>query len=192
MRSARSAMSFSSCSVSAVRFRIYSLLMLRRRMSATYSAWTLSSWKPSIRLGTTMASFSVPRMMVMALSMSRRMAPRPRRRWSFSSFCLRVNWADRRTQSDRQAVHRSRISPTPMTLGMPSTKMLKLQAKESCSGVMRKSFCMSLSGSVPRFRSMASFRPDRSVSSRMSATSRTLPSLMSSATLSRMASAVVV
>ena len=178
-------MSFSSCSVSAVRFRIYSLLMLRRRMSATYSAWTLSSWKPSIRLGTTMASFSVPRMMAMALSMSRRMAPRPRRRWSFSSFCLR-------TQSDRQAVHRSRISPTPMTLGMPSTKMLKLQAKESWRGVVRKSFCMSLSGSVPRFRSMASFRPDRSVSSRMSATSRILPSLMSSATLSRMASAVVV
>ena len=36
-----------------------------------------------------------------------------------------------------------------MTLGIPSTRMLKLQAKESCKGVARNSFCMSLSGSVP-------------------------------------------
>ena len=64
----------------------------------------------------------------------RRMTPRPWRRWSFSCFCWRVNWAPRRTQSDRQAVHRSRISPTPMTLGIPSTRTLKLQAKESWRG----------------------------------------------------------
>ena len=33
--------------------QIYSLLMLRRRISATYSAWTWSMPKPIIRLGTT-------------------------------------------------------------------------------------------------------------------------------------------
>ena len=79
-----------------------------------------------------------------------------------------------------------------MTRGIPSARMLKLQAKASWRGVSRKSFCMSFSGSVPRFRSMASFRPDRSVSSRISEISRTFPVLMSSATLSMMASAVVV
>ena len=92
----------------------------------------------------------------------------------------------------RQAVHSSRISPTPMTRGLPATRMLKLQGKESISGVSLKSFCMSFSGSVPRFKSMARRRPLRSVSSRMSLISRILPDLMSSATLSITASEVVV
>ena len=78
-----------------------------------------------------------------------------------------------------------------MTRGLPAMRMLKLQAKLSHSGVSLKSFCMSFSGSVPRLRSMASFRPLRSVSSRMSAISRSLPAFTSSATLSMMASTVV-
>ena len=91
----------------------------------------------------------------------------------------------------RQAVHSSRISRTPITRGMPAMRMLKLQDWESMSGVARNSLAMSLSGSVPRLRSMVSFRPERSVSSRMSAISLILPALMSSATLSIMASEVV-
>ena len=67
-----------------------------------------------------------------------------------------------------------------------------LEAKESRSGVMRKSLAISLSGSVPRLRSMASLRPVRSVSSRMSEISLTFPPFTSSATLSMMASTVVV
>ena len=79
-----------------------------------------------------------------------------------------------------------------MTFGVPAMRMLKLQAKESISGVDLKSFAMSFSGSAPRLRSMASFRPPRSVSSRMSEISLTLPALTSSATLSMTASAVAV
>lgn len=67
-------------------------------------------------------------------------------------------------------------------------RMLKLQLTVSCRGVRRKSLVISFSGSAPRLRSMASFRPDRSVSSRMSLISLIFPALMSSATLSRMAS----
>ena len=66
-----------------------------------------------------------------------------------------------------------------------------MQDWESISGVMRNSLLISLSGSVPRFRSMASFRPVRSVSSRISAISLILPALTSSETLSIMASEVV-
>src|SRR5699024_5135623 len=66
---------------------------------------------------------------------------------------------DRSPHSVLQAVHSCRISPTPMTLGIPATRMLKLQGKESCKGVMRKSFAISFSGSTPRFKSMVSFRP---------------------------------
>ena len=95
------------------------------------------------------------------------------------------------TQSSRQAVHSESISRTPMTRGVPAIRMLKLQAKLSMSGVDLKSFAMSFSGSAPRLRSMASFRPLRSVSSRISATSRSLPALTSSATLSMTASTVV-
>ena len=67
-------------------------------------------------------------------------------------------------------------------------RMLKLQLTVSCKGVSRKSLVISFSGSALRFRSMASFRPDKSVSSRMSLISLIFPALMSSATLSRMAS----
>ena len=38
----------------------------------------------------------------------------------------------------RQAVHSSMISRTPITRGMPAMRMLKLQAKLSCSGVERE------------------------------------------------------
>ena len=79
-----------------------------------------------------------------------------------------------------------------MTRGMPPIKILKLQPKLSCSVVVLKSFCMSFSGSAPRFRSIVNFRPFRSVSSRMSAISRIFPALISSATLSMMISVAVV
>ena len=79
-----------------------------------------------------------------------------------------------------------------MTRGMPAMRMLKLQEKESCRVVERNSRAISLSGSAPRFRSMVIFRPFRSVSSRMSEISFTLPAFTSSATLSMMASTVVV
>ena len=91
-----------------------------------------------------------------------------------------------------QPVHSSRISRTPITRGMPAMRMLKLQEKESWRVVERKSLAISLSGSVPRLRSMVILRPFRSVSSRMSAISRILPPFTSSATLSMMASTVVV
>ena len=78
-----------------------------------------------------------------------------------------------------------------MTRGIPAMRMLKLQLTVSCKGVRRNSLAISLSGSTPRFRSMASFRPLRSVSSRMSLISLTLPAFTSSATLSRMTSMVV-
>ena len=71
-RSLRSAISSARELVSWVRLRIYSLLMLRSRMSATYSAWTASMPKPIIRLGMTSESSSVSRMMRMARSMSSR------------------------------------------------------------------------------------------------------------------------
>ncbi len=70
-------------------------------------------------------------------------------------------------------------------------RMLKLQLWLSIRGVSLNSLAISFSGSVPRFKSMVSFRPDRSVSSRMSAISFSLPVLSSSDTLSRMASLVV-
>ena len=187
-----SPMSFSSSLVSAVRLRIYSRLMFLSLISATNSAWTWSMPKPIIRFGTTSASSSVSRMMAMARSISRRICSSPLSRWSFSFFRLRSNHTRLRTQSMRQAVHSSRISPTPMTRGLPATRMLKLQGKESISGVSLKSFCMSLSGSVPRLRSMAKRRPLRSVSSRMSLISRIFPEEISSRTLSITASEVVV
>ena len=70
-------------------------------------------------------------------------------------------------------------------------RMLKLQEKVSCNGVDWNSRAMSIEGSAPRFRSMASFRPLRSVSSRISEISLIRPAFTSSATLSRMASTVV-
>ena len=92
----------------------------------------------------------------------------------------------------RQAHHSSSSSRTPITRGIPAMSTLKLQDMVSCSVVDFISFCMSLSGSVPRLRSMVSLRPLRSVSSRISVISLTLPALISSATLSMMASVVVV
>ena len=144
--------------------------------------------KPIIRLGITSASSSVSRMMAMALSMSSRMRFRPSSRCSLSFLRLSTKYTRRRTHSVRQAVHSPRISPTPMTRGIPAMRMLKLQLTVSCRGVRRNSLVISFSGSTLRFRSMASFRPDRSVSSRMSLISLIFPALMSSATLSRMAS----
>ena len=78
-----------------------------------------------------------------------------------------------------------------MTRGIPAMRMLKLQDWLSSRGVDLNSLAISLSGSVPRFRSMVSFRPDRSVSSRMSAISLIFPAFTSSVTLSMMASVVV-
>ena len=95
-------------------------------------------------------------------------------------------------QPTRQAVHSSRISRTPMTRGVPPMSTLKLQPKESISGVIFISLRISFSGSAPRFRSMAIFRPFRPDSSRMSEISRILPCLIRSVTLSMMASVVVV
>ena len=184
--------SFSSASVSCVRFRIYSLLMLRRRISAINSAWILSMPKPSIRFGITFASSSVSRMILIALSISSRILRRPSSRCSLSFFLLRSKNTRRRTHSVRHAVHSSSSSATPSTRGMPAISTLKLQEKLSCRVVIFISLASSFSGSVPRLRSMAIFRPERSVSSRTSAISRTLPFLTSSAILSMIASMVVV
>ena len=88
--------------------------------------------------------------------------------------------------------HSPNISRTPITRGMPEMRILKLHGKLSSSGVMRNSFCITLSASCPRLRSMVSLRPLRSVSSRMSLISFTRPDFTSSAILSIMASIVVV
>ena len=69
---------------------------------------------------------------------------------------------------------------------------LKLQAKLSSKVVSLKSFCISLSGSVPRFRSMVIFKPSKPVSSRISATSLTFPCFTRSMTRSTITSMVVV
>ena len=81
---------------------------------------------------------------------------------------------------------------TPSTLGCPAISTLKLQAKLSSSGVALYRRAISLSGSWPRFKSIVSFKPFRSVSSRISEISRILPSLTNSVILSMMASTVVV
>ena len=186
--SSKSSISSASEAVSCTRLRMYSLLILRSLISATYSACTWSMPKPIIRLGTTSASSSVWRMISMALSMSSKMRLRPCSRCSFSCFLCRMKYTRRRTHSVRHASHSSNSSRTPRTLGIPAMRMLKLQLTVSCRGVRRKSFCMSLSGSAPRLRSTASFRPDRSVSSRISLISLIFPAFISSETLSRMAS----
>ena len=69
---------------------------------------------------------------------------------------------------------------------------MKLHENESCNVVDLNSFAISISGSTPRFRSMAMRRPDRSVSSRISAISRTLPSFDSFTMRSMMISVFVV
>ena len=70
--------------------------------------------------------------------------------------------------------------------------MLKLQLKLSSSGVSLNSLAIRRSWSTPRLRSSVSLRPFRSVSSRISLSSFSLPALASSAILSMMASTVVV
>ena len=190
--SSKSSISASRDAVSSTRFRIYSRLMLRSLISATYSAWIWSMPKPIIRFGTTSASFSVSRMILMALSMSSRIFLRPFKRCSLSCRFLSMKYTRRLTLSVRHAHHSSKSSRTPITRGMPPIRTLKLHDAVSCSVVALKSFCISLSGSAPRFKSIVSLRPERSVSSRMSEISLTLPALMSSATLSMMASVVVV
>ena len=190
--SSRSSISSLSASVSCVRFKMYSRLMLRSLISATYSACTSSMPKPIIRFGTTSASASVSRMIWIALSMSSRMRFKPLSRCSFSLRLFSTKNTRRLTLSVRHAHHSSSSSRTPMTFGIPAMSTLKLQDMVSSSVVDLKSFCISLSGSTPRFKSMVSLRPERSVSSRMSAISLILPALMSSATLSMIASVVVV
>ena len=134
-RSSRSSISSRSASVSRVRLRIYSLLMFRSLISATYSAWIWSMPKPIIRLGMTSASSSVSRIMRMALSISSRMRFRPFSRCSFSFFLPSTKKIRRFTLSVRHAVHSSRICRMPSTLGLPAISTLKLQAKASSSGV---------------------------------------------------------
>ena len=120
--------------------------------------------------------------------MSSKMRLRPCKRCSFSCFLCSTKYTRLRTHSVRQASHSSSSAFTPSTRGIPAMRMLKLQLTVSCRGVRRKSFCMSLSGSTPRFKSMASFRPERSVSSRMSLISLIFPAFISSDTLSKIAS----
>ena len=127
----------------------------------------------------------------MARSISRRIRRRPFNRCSFSFFLFIEKYTRLRTEFIRQAVHSSKISRTPITRGIPAIRILKLQDWLSIKGVNRNSLAISFSGSVPRFRSMVSFRPDRSVSSRMSATSFSFPAFSSSVTLSIIASEVV-
>ena len=95
--------------MSAVRFMMYSSLMLRSLISATNSACTSSMPKPFIRLGTTSASSFVLRMMAMALSMSSRMASKPCSKCRRSVFFPRSKFMRRRVESTRQFTHSCRI-----------------------------------------------------------------------------------
>ena len=94
--------------------------------------------------------------------------------------------------SDLKASHSSSISLIPITLGVPPTKILKLQENVSSSDVSLNSFAMSLSGSVPLFKSIVILSPSSPVSSRISEISRTFPSFESSTTFSIINSLVVV
>ena len=155
-----------SLSTSEILFKIYSLFRWRSLISATYSAWISSSSKPFIKFAITSDSFAVSLIMAIALSMSSKIFFKPNRRCNFSFFLFRSKEILRFTHSWRNAVHSSRISRIPMTLGVLPIKMLKLQPKLSCKGVSRKSFCMSFSGSVLRFTSIAKRKPLTSISSR--------------------------
>ena len=81
---------------------------------------------------------------------------------------------------------------TPNTFGIPSISTLKLQLKVSSSVVSLKSFSITILGSAERFKSIVSFKPERSVSSRTSEISLILPCLTASSILSIIASIVVV
>ena len=91
----------------------------------------------------------------------------------------------------RQAVHSSDLAhthdpghPADEDIEVAGIGILERRGAEEPGGEFSP-------GRPPRLRSMVSLRPLRSVSSRMSAISLTLPDLMSSATLSMMASTVV-
>ena len=187
-----SSMSFSSVSISCVRFKMYSLLRWRSLISATYSAWISSMPKPIIRLGTTSSSSAVSRTMRTALSISSKISLSPLNRCSLSFFLLKSKWVRRLTHSTRKAVHSSKSSRTPSTRGTPAIRTLKLQAKLSSSGVILYRRCISLSGSAPRFKSIVIFRPSKPVSSRTSAISLILPAFTISIIFSMIVSQVVV
>ena len=148
--------------------------------------------KPIIRFGTTSASSSVSRIIFIALSISSSIFLRPVSRWSFSFFLASSNFVFLFTQVILKSVHCSSISATPITFGIPPTRMLKLQEKTSCKGVILNSFFITASLSCPRFKSIVILRPDKSDSSRTSEISFSLPSFTCSTILSIIASIVVV
>ncbi len=91
-----------------------------------------------------------------------------------------------------KSIHASSIPFTPRTCGTPSIRTLKLQLKLSSSGVSLYSLFINVSGSAERLMSSVIFSPLRSVSSRTSVTSFIFPDFTKSATVSIIASAVVV
>ena len=121
-----SAISALSLSTSSMRRRMYCLFMFLSFISATYSACISSIPKPIMRFGTTSSSFSVSRIIFIALSMSRSIFERASKRWSFSFFFCKSWYVLRCTHSSRNAVHSVRISRTPITFGVPAMRILKL------------------------------------------------------------------
>ena len=190
-RALRSAMSETRSLISCILLRMYSLFMLRSFISATNSACGSSISKPDIRLGTTIASTSVFRIIDIALSISRRIFESPCNKWSFVFFLSRSYFVRRFMQSIRKRTHSLSMPLIPNVCGLPSISRLKLQLKESQSGVSENSFVIIISGSAERFISIAILRPLRSVSSRMSVMSRILPDLTRSITLSIIVSILV-
>ena len=159
---------FSSSSISSSRLRIYSLFRWRSLISATYSACSLSIPKPIIRFGTTSASSSVSRTILIALSMSSRILPSPFNKCNLLFALSRSNKTRLLTHSIRKADHSSSTSRIPRTRGEPPIRMFILTENVSSSVVDLKSFCINLSGSTPFFISMVIFNPPRPVSSRIS------------------------
>ena len=190
--SSNSAISFSSASISSMRFKIYSRFKWRSLISATYSACVSSMPKPIIKFGTTSDSFSVSRTILIALSISSSILERPFKRCSCFLFLARLKFTRLVIQFSLNRIHSFKSSLTPRTPGLPSIRTLKLQENVSSSGVSLYSRCISLSGSVPLFRSIVIFRPFRSVSSRISDISFTLLAFANSTILSMTASEVVV
>ena len=184
-------MSALSLSLSEILFKMYCLLMLRSLISATNSACSSSMPKPVMRLGITSASSSVSLMILIALSISRRITARPSKRCSLFFIFARLKLSSLHTQVLLHLSHSSRIWAIPITLGEPSMRMLKLHEKVSSSFVNLKSFVMSCSWSVPLLQSIVILRPSRSVSSRISAISLAFLLLTRSAMLSMIASTLV-
>ena len=190
--SSMSAMSLFKSLISSSLLSIYSLFIWRSLISATYSACTSSMPKPIIKLGTTSDSSAVSRIIFIALSISKSIFCKPKSKCSFSRFFPKSKAILRFMQLVLKSVHSLSISRTPITLGVPSISTLKLQAKESCKGVSLNSFCIRASGSTRFFKSKASFKPERSVSSLKSDISFILPNLTKSTIRSIIASTVVV